>query len=1007
MGERKIMKIKEKLSVPIIILTLTTFLSAAVLPFPAYAQAVFLPKVGEMVRLSEHAYQPTLMRGVQIDPKHPMQLDFIFREGDDNLSPREFKAETTRMVKYFLATLTTPEKDLWVNLSPFEKNRIVPEKFGKTEMGRDLLAEDYILKQLSSSLIYPEDASGKAFWSKVYEEVALKTGSINVPMNAFNKVWVVPKDILIYENAKGALIVNGSLKVMLEEDLLAAGRLTKDQASGGKLAPSTEEALRQVIIPLIEREINEGKNFAILRQVYYALALATWYKKRLKESILGQIYMAKNKTAGITFRDAQDKEKIYQQYVRAYKKGVFNYIKEEENPLTKEMAPRKYFSGGKDFTNTVKVMRETRDPGLAPKDLAMKTHLVRFFLTAAAAGMALGSPKAAQAQIFSSSPGSSAYQINDGAGNTYFLQSLKPNEGLGYLVDQYGDQVGTFSTATYETNNITQSNNVVVTNYSYFREVLTIVPDDPNSPVVLANLILNDPLGNPEHLASPVYTISQAAYNNSPNTFINIIADNPNTKEGLISSLSHNGPHPGNLYGALSVSSGGVNIKFDETLSGLSTLNNWTVSAAPITLADNNTRIAEQSNLILGESYQLGPIVSQTPVNNIPGIAAYYQASLVGTEPGVTPPANVQSFGVITTDGKMIHLLLAEDTDTLANINYFRDAFAQVIPGDDLQALQRFTTLTKQNLSGPFSSTLLQTALGTTLDLNGQNPVILAQNTMTTTNQTSNFPMLFQGIAGVPTIASSTNFNNWLETKINAINRAYPGGQTAFWDIYTALNYRASLFQGQDGTDPVKAYIEYQVNQVFFYPLYSSSDIAAGVDIMTKGNGRTLLNSQIGGPDARILGLLAGWIKVKNVAVDYPGFVPEALIIQDLLAIGPRNTGVESDEAYATIDAMNNAEAESGVSRTEAHPAAKPKPFQKSIAIPGGAPKESLKKEEAVDYGGINFDPAQINMKIKFDGEMFHMAPATLSLYKGFKVDGLLPTMVRILPFNIERFLNQ
>jgi Fe-S cluster biosynthesis and repair protein YggX len=36
-------------------------------------------------------------------------------------------------------------------------------------MGRDLLAEDYLLKQITSSLIYPEDGLGKKFWDKVYE----------------------------------------------------------------------------------------------------------------------------------------------------------------------------------------------------------------------------------------------------------------------------------------------------------------------------------------------------------------------------------------------------------------------------------------------------------------------------------------------------------------------------------------------------------------------------------------------------------------------------------------------------------------------------------------------------------------------------------------------------------------------------------------------------------------------------------------------------------------------
>ena len=72
----------------------------------------------------------------------------------------EKKEEYKSLVKYFLASLAIPDDDQWVNLSPYEKGRIIKDNFGKTEMGRDLLGEDYILKQITSSLIYPEDGLG-------------------------------------------------------------------------------------------------------------------------------------------------------------------------------------------------------------------------------------------------------------------------------------------------------------------------------------------------------------------------------------------------------------------------------------------------------------------------------------------------------------------------------------------------------------------------------------------------------------------------------------------------------------------------------------------------------------------------------------------------------------------------------------------------------------------------------------------------------------------------------
>ena len=127
------------------------------------------------------------------------------------------------MIKYFLASLTIPEKDLWVNLSPYEKDRIIPNSFGLTEMGWDLLAEDYMLKQVTASLIYPEEETGNKFWKRIYEEAAIKYGTTNIPVNTFNKVWIVPEKAVVYENAKAgtAYVMEAKLKVMLDQDYLA------------------------------------------------------------------------------------------------------------------------------------------------------------------------------------------------------------------------------------------------------------------------------------------------------------------------------------------------------------------------------------------------------------------------------------------------------------------------------------------------------------------------------------------------------------------------------------------------------------------------------------------------------------------------------------------------------------------------------------------------------------------------------------------------------------------
>jgi adenosine deaminase len=349
------------------------------LSLPAQAADFPLPQPGVMVRLSPE-FNPAILKGIRVHPDNPFRFDFILDQGDGVLRPRpdqeQFKTESTRLVKYFLASLTIPERDLWVNLSPYEKDRIIPQSFGLTEMGRDLLAEDYMLKQITASLVYPEGETGKRFWKRIYQEASKKFGTTDIPVNTFNKVWIVPEKAVVYENAKAgtAYIVESGLKVMLEQDYLAfekhavipsgvnSAKDHKTPLDPSALPQSDINALgskivREIVIPELTKEVNEGKNFARLRQVYQSLILAAWYKKEIKNSILTQVYADRQKVAGINIDDPQERQRIYEQYLRAFKKGVYNYIKDEADTVTRNILPRKYFSGGFDLAMTGTALR--------------------------------------------------------------------------------------------------------------------------------------------------------------------------------------------------------------------------------------------------------------------------------------------------------------------------------------------------------------------------------------------------------------------------------------------------------------------------------------------------------------------------------------------------------------------------------------------------------------------------------------------------------------------------
>ncbi len=351
-----------------VLVSLLAFLANTLVP--AYAQIpLSLPAPGTMIGLTA-AYNPASARGLVIHPENPLRLDFIVDSGDSKLPQDELKEESNKLIKYFLAALTVPEKDLWVNLSPTEKDRIIPQAFGTTEMGRDLLAGDYILKQLTSSLLYPDGELGRNFWKRVNDKAKERFGASDVSVSTLSKVWIVPDKAVVYSKNNMVYVTSRHLKVMLDQDYVGmqinnVGARSPGPLQGGETPPLQDanviglEIIREIILPELEKEVNSGEHFAQLRQIYDATILATWFKRHLRQSILAKVYVGQNKVGGVDIEDKNAGQGIYEQYLAAFNKGAYSYIKEEYDPKADEPIPRKYFSGGVPLNEVDHILQET------------------------------------------------------------------------------------------------------------------------------------------------------------------------------------------------------------------------------------------------------------------------------------------------------------------------------------------------------------------------------------------------------------------------------------------------------------------------------------------------------------------------------------------------------------------------------------------------------------------------------------------------------------------------
>lgn len=294
----------------------------------------------------------TSMVGMRFHPDQPLKFSFFF----DQLpitSQQETQQEAKRLIQYFLAGLAIPEKDLWVNLSAYESDRVIPIGLGFTQAGQDMLQQDYVLKQIASQLTHPDTSLGKSFWQKVYDKAQQQLGTVDIPIDVFNKVWILPERSVVYQDGEQAVLGEIRFKVMMEADYLA---LMKERQAENILNEQSDKTLevidhmvqnvtKEIIIPVLEKEVNESAQFLVLRQIFQALVLSSWFKDHLKEHAVSKVYSNQQKILGIADTTQQEVDDIYQQYLKAYQVGAYDLIK-EDGPFSEEGSPRRYFSGG-------------------------------------------------------------------------------------------------------------------------------------------------------------------------------------------------------------------------------------------------------------------------------------------------------------------------------------------------------------------------------------------------------------------------------------------------------------------------------------------------------------------------------------------------------------------------------------------------------------------------------------------------------------------------------------
>ncbi|UEC43178.1 MAG: putative Chitosanase [Methanothrix sp.] len=208
----------------------------------------------------------------------------------------------------FMTGLAVPSDKFWVNLNPWEPDRIIDEQLSRSDVGRIMLEADLQMKKDTCNYENPCTNEAGMTLSNLLDEkrnILVRQcmnkfpGEIddvnNVVFRAGTRYWIVPDSVYAYSNGTQIYIINATLAIQSEpvpdrtsfrvdnQDVkkLSKGCLEELNKSSKEYGEYYEEMSEQIILPFVVADVNHGEKYEDLREVFVALALAQWYKSNI------------------------------------------------------------------------------------------------------------------------------------------------------------------------------------------------------------------------------------------------------------------------------------------------------------------------------------------------------------------------------------------------------------------------------------------------------------------------------------------------------------------------------------------------------------------------------------------------------------------------------------------------------------------------------------------------------------------------------------------------------
>lgn len=288
---------------------------------------------------------------VNTDSSGGVNFDFLLKaDKSEGNSPRIDPINSTLIEAIaFVTGLDVPDDKFWVNLMPWEPNRIIDKQLSESDVGRIMLEADLQMKKDFSNYGNPcANETGKAFQnlmdkkSAVLVQECMKNfpGEIknidNVKFRPVTRHWIVPDKIYAYTNGTQIYIINATLTInsepvvdhtyfqVINQDNATLSRACLEELnkSAKEYGEYYSELQVRMIQPYVIADVNHGIKYEDLRDVYASLALAQWYKSEINPS--RDIFLGRLDSSSILKSQEQwSSKEIWERYVYSFYNGEY------------------------------------------------------------------------------------------------------------------------------------------------------------------------------------------------------------------------------------------------------------------------------------------------------------------------------------------------------------------------------------------------------------------------------------------------------------------------------------------------------------------------------------------------------------------------------------------------------------------------------------------------------------------------------------------------------------